>query len=185
MDELIKLDQVDEITINLEPANEIDLDLGEVLGIVRPPELESVVVTPTKEEQVITPSKFGTYIDKATINPIPDEYADISNVDATAEDVLNGKTFVDNQGNEVQGTAELKEDLTTELTAQNEAITRLEVAVEELPEPKVDIAEVKMMDWFDNILSGRPIVERDYTEKEIAKLDRILANITQGEVVNG
>ena len=185
MDALIKLDQVDEIRIDLQPVSEIPIDFGDMVGIVRPPELESIVVTPTEEEQVITPSKFGTYFDKATIKPIPEEYADVSDVDATAEDVLNGKVFVDSEGNKVQGTAELKEDLTTELTAQNEAITRLEVAVDELPEPKADISEVKIMDWFDNVLSGRPIVERDYTEKEIAKLDRILANITQGEVVNG
>ena len=136
MDELIKLDQVDEIAINLEPANEIDLDLGEVLGVVRPPELEKVEVTPTKETQVIKPSKFGTYIEEAKVYPIPDEYADITGVTASAEDVLNGKVFVDNQGNEVQGTAELKEDLDAELTAQDEAITRLTIAVDELPNEK-------------------------------------------------
>ena len=143
-----------------------------------------VEVTPTKESQ-----SLGTADKKLTqnivINPIPDKYADVSNVDATAEDVMMGKTFVDNQGNEVQGTAELKEDLDAELTAQDEAITRLEVAVDELPESKADIDEVKLMDLFDNIFTGRPIVERDYTDKEIKKLDRILANITQGEVVNG
>ena len=50
---------------------------------------------------------------------------------------------------------------------------------------ELNIAYAKQMDTFNNILTGKPLVERDYTAKEIAKLDRILANITQGEVVNG
>lgn len=147
-------------------------------------EKQTKTVIPTEERQSVK-ADTGFELIETIVEPIPDEYADISNVDATAEDVLNGKTFVDNQGNEVQGIAELKEDLDAELSAQDEAIARVESAVDKLPESKADIGEVKMMDLFDNILSGRPIVERDYTEKEIAKLDRILANITQGEVVNG
>lgn len=152
MDELIKLDQVDEITLNIEPADEIDLDLGEVLGVVRPPELEKVEVTPTKETQVIKPSKFGTYIEETKVYPIPDEYADISNVDATAEDVLNGKTFVDNQGNKVQGTAELKEDLDAELTAQDEAIARLTIAIDDLPTPKCSCGSIGTGDYYVKVI---------------------------------
>ena len=185
MDELIKLDQVDEIAINIEPADEIDLDFGEVVGVVRPPETESLEVTATREEQLIKPSGFGVYFDEVKVNPIPKYVVDVSETTATAETVLQGQIFYDFEGTRTEGVAELKEDLDAELTAQDEAITRLEVAVDELPESKADIDEVKLMDLFDNIFTGRPIVERDYTDKEIKKLDRILANITQGEVVNG
>jgi hypothetical protein len=158
--------------------------LGKI-GNLAPDKPDQVKTTiPSKERQHIK-ADTGYELAENIVEPIPDEYADITGVTASAEDVLNGKVFVDNQGNEVQGTAELKEDLDAELTAQDEAITNLENAVDSLPTPKADIDEVKQMDLFDNILSGRAIVERDYSDREIAKLDRILANITQGGLVNG
>lgn len=107
MDELIKLDQVDEITVDLAPVNEISIDFGDMVAIVKPPELESLVVTPTKEQQVFTPSKFGTYFDKATIKPIPQEFANISDTTATSKDVASGKVFYDANGNRTEGVGDV------------------------------------------------------------------------------
>lgn len=78
------------------------------------------------------------------------------------------------------------EDLTDVLNEQDRIITALENIFSGVDNDyAANLAYVKQMDLFDNVLTGRSLVERDYTEKEIAKLDRILANITQGEVVNG
>lgn len=88
-------------------------------------------------------------------------YTDVSDTTATSGDVATGKVFYDKDGKKTEGVGTIVDEFSL----------------------NVDYA--KQMDTFDNIISGRPIVERDYTAKEIAKLDRILANITQGEVVNG
>lgn len=99
-------------------------------------------ITPSKEVQAFETAgkKIATNL---TVEPIPNEFADITGVTATAEDVLNGKTFVDNTGATIQGTAELKEDLDTELTAQENAIADLETAVDNLPEPKPSGANIE------------------------------------------
>lgn len=58
-------------------------------------------VTPTKETQTIKDT--AKFIKELTVNSIPDEYQNVSNVTATAEDVKAGKVFVDSEGNEVEG----------------------------------------------------------------------------------
>lgn len=65
--------------------------------------LETKTVTPTKEEQKITPTG-GKVLGEVVVNPIPDEYQDVSGVTATAEKVLAGSKFVDAEGNVVNGT---------------------------------------------------------------------------------
>lgn len=57
-------------------------------------------VTPTKETQNLADS----FYDSITVDPIPEEYQNVSGVTATAEDVVEGKVIVDAQGNEVVGT---------------------------------------------------------------------------------
>lgn len=64
---------------------------------------EQKTATPTKQSQDITPTT-GKVLDKVTVNPIPAAFQDVSNVDATAADVLSGKTFVAADGTEVTGT---------------------------------------------------------------------------------
>lgn len=58
--------------------------------------------TPTKETQTHTATT--KFVSKVTINPIPDEYQDVTKVTATADKVLTGSTFVDAKGNVVDGT---------------------------------------------------------------------------------
>ena len=63
---------------------------------------ESKSATPTKSQQKITPST-GKVLSDVTIAPIPDEYHDVSGVDATAADVLAGKK-IETESGTVTGT---------------------------------------------------------------------------------
>jgi hypothetical protein len=65
--------------------------------------LETKSATPTKASQDITPTS-GKVLSKVTVAAIPDAYQDVSNVDATAADVLAGKVIVVADGTETTGT---------------------------------------------------------------------------------
>lgn len=65
--------------------------------------LETKSATPTKASQDITPTS-GKVLSKVTVAAIPAAYQDVSNVDASAADVLAGKTIVAADGTEVEGT---------------------------------------------------------------------------------
>jgi len=69
------------------------------VGIV----LENKTATPTKSSQEVTPTS-GKVLGKVTVNPIPSAYQDVTNVDATSSDVLEGKTIVTSDGTETEGT---------------------------------------------------------------------------------
>lgn len=58
---------------------------------------------PTKDIQYITPTS-GKVLSQVTVEPIPDEYHDVSSVTATADRVFNGDIFVDATGAQVEGT---------------------------------------------------------------------------------
>lgn len=64
---------------------------------------ETKTATPTKAEQDVTAST-GKVLSKVTVAAIPDAYQDVTEVDATAADVLEGKKIVDAEGNVVEGT---------------------------------------------------------------------------------
>jgi hypothetical protein len=78
--------------------------------------LEEKTVTPTKSAQTITPTS-GKVLSKVTVAAIPDEYQNVTNVDAGAADVLAGKTIVDATGAEVEGTMVNNGAKTSELSA--------------------------------------------------------------------
>lgn len=65
--------------------------------------LETKTATPTTSSQDITPTT-GKVLSKVTVAAIPAAYQDVTNVDATAGDVLEGKTIVTANGAEVEGT---------------------------------------------------------------------------------
>lgn len=66
--------------------------------------LESQTATPEKQTVVVTPS-YGYYgLSDVTVEPIPDEYQDITVVTATDGDVLDGKIFVASNGEATAGT---------------------------------------------------------------------------------
>lgn len=64
---------------------------------------KEISVVPSKSLQNFSGVTERTYYDKVYVDPIPDQYQDVSNVTATADDVRAGKVFVDAEGNEVEG----------------------------------------------------------------------------------
>lgn len=65
--------------------------------------LETKTVTPTKSQQTITPAS-GKVLSQVTVNPIPDEYQDITVTTAEAGHVLVEKDFVAADGKVTTGT---------------------------------------------------------------------------------
>lgn len=66
--------------------------------------LQEKTVTPTKKSQTVT-SDAGYYgLSAVTINAIPENYQDVSDVTATAPNVLLGSVFVDKTGKVTAGT---------------------------------------------------------------------------------
>lgn len=79
--------------------------------------LEEKSAIPTKAEQTVTPTT-GKVLSKVTVDPIPDEYQDVSGVTAGAADVLARKYFVDSEGNLVGGTMPVIGGPTTTLNTE-------------------------------------------------------------------
>lgn len=48
-------------------------------------------------------------------------------------------------------------------------------------EKEFNIAYAKQMDIMREIIDGNPLVERDYTESEMQKLEATLVSLTKGE----
>ena len=65
--------------------------------------LEETNATPTKQEQVIAPST-GKVLSSVKVAAIPDAYQDVTEVDAGAADVLDGKKIVTADGTVTTGT---------------------------------------------------------------------------------
>ncbi|MBQ0035518.1 MAG: hypothetical protein KBT35_01225 [Firmicutes bacterium] len=96
---------------------------------------EEKSVTPTESEQVINAST-GKVISKVTVAPIPDQYADVSGVTATEDTVLAGSSFVNADGETVEGTIETKAKITATITGLGvvEGDTYYDVAAGYYPE---------------------------------------------------
>lgn len=83
-----------------------------------------ITFTPSKQQQTAAPGNY--FFRSVTVEPIPDEYQDVSKVDAAAGDVHEGKTIVDAEGNVVPGTFTID----SELADQDTLLTELEEALE-------------------------------------------------------
>lgn len=65
--------------------------------------LQSKTVTPTKKQQAVTADSGYYGLSDVTVAAIPEAYQDVSNVNATAPDVLTGKIIVTADGTVVTG----------------------------------------------------------------------------------
>lgn len=75
-----------------------------VVNVEDAPVLQSKTVTPTESQQNVTADAGYDGLSQVTVNAIPDNYADVSNVTAAAGDVLATKVFVTANGTETTGT---------------------------------------------------------------------------------
>ena len=80
--------------VELRECIEITDSLSDAVEVV----LQSKTVTPTESVQEVLADEGYTALEKITINPIPDEYQDVSEVTATADKVVSGSKFVDSTG---------------------------------------------------------------------------------------
>ena len=69
--------------------------------------LQTKHATPSDSPQSVTPDEGYNGLSSVTIDAIPSNYADITNVTATVGDVLVGKTFIDSTGASKTGTLQL------------------------------------------------------------------------------
>lgn len=76
---------------------------GKVIGSVivdvdDSPDLQTKTVTPTTSEQTVVPDSGYDGLAQVTVNAIPSNYADVSDVDLDPEHALSGERFVDADG---------------------------------------------------------------------------------------
>lgn len=85
--------------------------------------LQSKTTTPTKLQQNITPDSGYYGLSDVTVNPIPEQYQDVSSVTAAAGDVLTGKMIVTADGTVTAGTMPNNGGVSKTLTASDPSYT--------------------------------------------------------------
>lgn len=100
-------------------------------------------IIPTKSEQVFVPDEGYDGFEGFTVAAIPDEYHDVSGVSATAAGTLEGTSFVDADGNSINGEMVDNGDVSTSF----DGITVKSV---DIPTGYTDGGTVSLTDDIDN-----------------------------------
>lgn len=87
--------------------------------------LEEKTVTPTKSTQTVTPTG-GKVLSKVIVNPIPSQYQDIREVTLTPNEVLDGETYVNSEGETVKGSMPNNGKITQALNTTKTSYTIVE-----------------------------------------------------------
>lgn len=85
--------------------------------------LQSKKITPTKSQQSVTPDEGYYGLSDVTVEAIPVNYQDVSSVNATADDVLTGKTIVTTDGKVTAGTMVNNGAVSKKLDAKTKSYT--------------------------------------------------------------
>lgn len=78
--------------------------LTDTAGEAQKYKTQAKTITPTKSQQSVSPDSGYYALSSVTVNAIPEAYQDVSNVTATAADVLTGKSYVTADGTLTAGT---------------------------------------------------------------------------------
>lgn len=84
--------------------------------------LQTKTATPTKLQQSIVPDEGKYGLSAVTVEPIPDEYQDVSATTATASDVKVGKAFVAADGTTTAGTMAVNAERTIDVAVDDEQV---------------------------------------------------------------
>ena len=85
--------------------------------------LQSKTITPTEKQQNVTPDSGYYGLSDVTVNPIPDNYHDTTNVTAAAADVLANKVIINAAGETVAGTMPNNGAITKTLSTSSTSYT--------------------------------------------------------------
>lgn len=124
--------------------------------------LVTTSVTSTKGTQEVTPNA-GEAFSKVIVNPIPDQYQDVSGVTAQPEQVLDGAYFVDSTGARKEGNIPIRSE--ADLTATNRAVT--------VPAGFYETAVTKEVDL--NIVEGAGVLFTNEDVKLVRTDSKLLA----------
>lgn len=151
--------------------------------------LEEKTVTPTKSSQTVTPTG-GKVLSKVIVNPIPDNFQDISGVTITPEEVLDGETYVNAQGETVKGSMPNNGTVTQTLNTTKTSYTIVEgyhngegkvsISLEEKSATPTKSAQV-ITPTSGKVLSKVTVAKIPDAYQDVTGVTAIAANVLTGD----
>lgn len=172
-----RIDDTIEFECRVDDSIQIDLSTVMAVKVPLPIALQDKRVNPATVEQTVVADDGYDGLSAVEIGAI------------TAELIPNLSADIIEEGKEVLGligTFKGGEDLDDEIAEQDTLIAALENVADTFPskqnlDKEFNIAYAKQADVIREIGGGNPLVERDYLESEMQKLEATLVSLTQGE----